>query len=94
MNCPHCGDELLSPVYPISAERYDFACGTVHVPSSSASPVRGPRCYERQISQLRAELSQCVRRDDPRLREALDWFNSRNFASNIAANIYDSISGK
>ena len=94
MNCPHCGAELLGPVYPISTARYDFACGTVHVPASSASPVRSPRCYGRQISQLKAELAQSVRRDDPRLKEVVNLIGEPGRSSEAKHILQSIIEGK
>ena len=58
MNCPHCG------ALPRLMDRgpQHFTCWTQIYDTAD----RGTGCYERQISQLKSELSQCVRRDDPR----------------------------
>lgn len=40
---------------------------------------RTESCYDRQIAQLKAELAQCVRRDDPRLENILQVLDDGSY---------------
>lgn len=67
MNCPHCGAEW--------ADREHNQCYHFH-PAFGTD--RSIACLERQISQLKAELSQCVRREDPTLISILSAISTIN----------------
>lgn len=64
MNCPHCGAAQVdrSRKCPGIVE---WECGTDQLESGEAHDI-GDDCRDRLISQLKAKLSQFVRRDDPR----------------------------
>lgn len=64
MNCPHCGSDW-------KGWRGMFDCDSY--PSGKEGNVKRTECcYERQISQLKAELAQSVRMGDPRLKEIIE----------------------
>lgn len=85
MNCPHCGAEFVVWKGTWECDSYRFDAGDNGVTRSST-------CYSRQISQLKAELAQSVRRDDPRLKlvEAAMWNYQRNHGlSDVEREAYD-----
>lgn len=68
MNCPHCGAEW--------SDREHNQCYHLHPAFGSD---RSIACRDRQISQLKTELSQCVRRDDPRLENILQVLDDGSY---------------
>lgn len=86
MNCPHCGASY-------STSTLTFACGSYE---RSDGIKRHAHCFESQISQLKAELAQSVRRDDPRLKETISGLEraSRCSMSALAIAMLDSVKDK
>lgn len=79
MNCPHCGAGEINRWFANGKCALVYECGAEFV--GHFQKVDTLRCAQLQITQLKAELEQRIRRDDPRLKEALRLLEDASYGT-------------